>query len=237
MVIPLPGKFQSTHPVDPPLARREPEERNGKCSFQRAFGRRHWRASSWEPRSSAPSPRARPRGRTRWQAQQPQPPPLTAASSRQARAIRRSCATSTPTSRACPSSSFVRGGMYEPLVITTPAGGGREYKWLAQSYTWSKDARTLTLNIRQERPLVGRQAAHRGRRRLQPDRRASRARRWTSSACSARTRTSPPCRQQGSHGVVIRLKTQGLAVRLGQPERDLRRARSTSSRRWPTSTS
>ena len=34
-----------------------------------------------------------------------------------------------------PSSSFVRGGMYEPLVITTPAGGGREYKWLAQSYT------------------------------------------------------------------------------------------------------
>ena len=39
-----------------------------------------------------------------------------------------------------PSSSFVRGGMYEPLVITTPAGGGREYKWLAQSYTWSKDA-------------------------------------------------------------------------------------------------
>jgi ABC-type transport system substrate-binding protein len=25
-----------------------------------------------------------------------------------------------------PSSSFVRGGMYEPLVITTPAGGGRE---------------------------------------------------------------------------------------------------------------
>ena len=47
-----------------------------------------------------------------------------------------------------PSSSFVRGGMYEPLVITTPAGGGREYKWLAQSYTWSKDARTITLNIR-----------------------------------------------------------------------------------------
>jgi ABC-type transport system substrate-binding protein len=32
-----------------------------------------------------------------------------------------------------PSSSFVRGGMYEPLVITTPAGGGKEYKWLAES--------------------------------------------------------------------------------------------------------
>ena len=47
-----------------------------------------------------------------------------------------------------PSSSFVRGGIYEPLVITTPAGGGREYKWLAQSYRWSKDGKTLTLQIR-----------------------------------------------------------------------------------------
>ena len=47
-----------------------------------------------------------------------------------------------------PSSSFVRGGMYEPLVITTPAGGGREYKWLAQDYRWSADGRTLTLTIR-----------------------------------------------------------------------------------------
>ena len=47
-----------------------------------------------------------------------------------------------------PSSSFVRGGMYEPLVITTPAGGGKEYKWLAESYAWSKDAKQLTLNVR-----------------------------------------------------------------------------------------
>jgi peptide/nickel transport system substrate-binding protein len=47
-----------------------------------------------------------------------------------------------------PSSSFVRGGIYEPLVITTPAGGGREYRWLAQSYLWSKDGKSLTLNIR-----------------------------------------------------------------------------------------
>jgi peptide/nickel transport system substrate-binding protein len=47
-----------------------------------------------------------------------------------------------------PSSSFVRGGMYEPLVITTPAGGGKEYKWLAQAYSWSKDAKTLTLKLR-----------------------------------------------------------------------------------------
>jgi peptide/nickel transport system substrate-binding protein len=48
-----------------------------------------------------------------------------------------------------PSSSFVRGGMYEPLVITTPAGGGKQYKWLAQNYSWSKDGKTLTLNLRQ----------------------------------------------------------------------------------------
>src|SRR5687768_1140081 len=47
-----------------------------------------------------------------------------------------------------PSSSFVRGGMYEPLVITTPAGGGREIKWLARNYSWSKNGRTLTLDIR-----------------------------------------------------------------------------------------
>jgi peptide/nickel transport system substrate-binding protein len=46
-----------------------------------------------------------------------------------------------------PSSSFVRGGMYEPLVITTPAGGGKQYRWLAQELSWSKDAKTLTLTI------------------------------------------------------------------------------------------
>jgi peptide/nickel transport system substrate-binding protein len=47
-----------------------------------------------------------------------------------------------------PSSSFVRGGIYEPLVITTPAGGGKEHKWLAQNYAWSKDGKTLTLTVR-----------------------------------------------------------------------------------------
>jgi len=48
-----------------------------------------------------------------------------------------------------PSSSFVRGGMYEPLSIVTPAGGGRTYMWLATKYTWSKDGTTLTINVRE----------------------------------------------------------------------------------------
>jgi peptide/nickel transport system substrate-binding protein len=47
-----------------------------------------------------------------------------------------------------PTSSFVRGGMYEPLVITSPAGGGKQYRWLAQELSWSRDGKTLTLTIR-----------------------------------------------------------------------------------------
>src|SRR5215213_1056918 len=43
---------------------------------------------------------------------------------------------------------FALGGIYEPLVIVTPAGGGHEYKWLASGYSWSKDGKTLTLQIR-----------------------------------------------------------------------------------------
>jgi peptide/nickel transport system substrate-binding protein len=47
-----------------------------------------------------------------------------------------------------PSGSFVRGGIYEPLSIVTPAGGGRTYMWLAQKYTWSKDGKTLGIDLR-----------------------------------------------------------------------------------------
>jgi len=47
-----------------------------------------------------------------------------------------------------PSTTFVRGGMYEPLSIVTPAGGGRTYMWLAQKYSWSKDGQTLTISVR-----------------------------------------------------------------------------------------
>jgi peptide/nickel transport system substrate-binding protein len=48
-----------------------------------------------------------------------------------------------------PSGAIVRGAFYEPLVITTPAGGGHQYPWLAQSWKWSNGGKTLTLNIRQ----------------------------------------------------------------------------------------
>jgi peptide/nickel transport system substrate-binding protein len=40
------------------------------------------------------------------------------------------------------------GGIYEPLVVITAAGGGRQYDWLASGFSWSKDRRTLTLHIR-----------------------------------------------------------------------------------------
>jgi peptide/nickel transport system substrate-binding protein len=43
---------------------------------------------------------------------------------------------------------FTSGGIYEPLVVVTPAGGGRQYNWLASRFLWSKDARTLTITVR-----------------------------------------------------------------------------------------
>jgi peptide/nickel transport system substrate-binding protein len=104
-----------------------------------------------------------------------------------------------------PSSSFVRGGMYEPLVITTPAGGGRQYKWLAQSYAWSKDAKTLTLSIRRNvrwsdgKPLTAADVVYSltaGRQNPTMD--ILGMFRPGSNVASVR--------QRGSHGVVIRLK-------------------------------
>lgn len=43
---------------------------------------------------------------------------------------------------------FTWGGIYEPLVVITGAGGGHEYPWLATAFIWSKDKRTLMLTIR-----------------------------------------------------------------------------------------
>jgi peptide/nickel transport system substrate-binding protein len=46
-----------------------------------------------------------------------------------------------------PSGAFVRGAFYEPLMITTPAGGGHRYPWLARSWKWSNGNKTLTLSL------------------------------------------------------------------------------------------
>jgi peptide/nickel transport system substrate-binding protein len=43
---------------------------------------------------------------------------------------------------------FTWGGIYEPLVVITTAGGGHQYNWLASALTWSGDGRTLTLTVR-----------------------------------------------------------------------------------------
>jgi peptide/nickel transport system substrate-binding protein len=45
-----------------------------------------------------------------------------------------------------PSGAFVKGAIYEPLVIS-PEGGKPPVAWLARSWKWSKGNRVLTLNI------------------------------------------------------------------------------------------
>jgi peptide/nickel transport system substrate-binding protein len=52
------------------------------------------------------------------------------------------------TATGLPSGGFVRGAFYEPLIISTVAGGGHQYPWLAQSWKWSNGNKTLTLNLR-----------------------------------------------------------------------------------------
>ena len=43
---------------------------------------------------------------------------------------------------------FTWGGIYENLLISTAVGGGRQYNLLGQSFTWSKDGKTLTIAVR-----------------------------------------------------------------------------------------
>jgi peptide/nickel transport system substrate-binding protein len=43
---------------------------------------------------------------------------------------------------------FTWGGIYEPLVVVTTAGGGHVYNWLASALTWSDHGMTLTLTVR-----------------------------------------------------------------------------------------
>jgi peptide/nickel transport system substrate-binding protein len=48
------------------------------------------------------------------------------------------------TATGLPSGAFVRGAFYEPLIISSVAGGGHTYPWLAQSWKWSNGGKTLT---------------------------------------------------------------------------------------------
>lgn len=43
---------------------------------------------------------------------------------------------------------FTSGGIYEPLVVVTAAGGGHQYNWLASKFAWSRDRKTLTITVR-----------------------------------------------------------------------------------------
>jgi peptide/nickel transport system substrate-binding protein len=51
------------------------------------------------------------------------------------------------TATGLPTGQFVRGAFYEPLIISSVAGGGHTYPWLAQSWKWSNGNKTLTLNL------------------------------------------------------------------------------------------
>jgi len=51
------------------------------------------------------------------------------------------------TATGLPSGGFVRGAFYEPLIISTVAGGGHQYPWLAKSWKWSNGNKTLTLQL------------------------------------------------------------------------------------------
>jgi peptide/nickel transport system substrate-binding protein len=51
------------------------------------------------------------------------------------------------TATGLPSGAFVRGAFYEPLIVSSVAGGGHQYPWLAQSWKWSNGNKTLTLNL------------------------------------------------------------------------------------------
>ena len=73
------------------------------------------------------------------------------------------------TATGAPTGQFVRGAFYEPLIISSVAGGGHTYPWLAQSWKWSNGNKTLTLNL-EEREVDGRKAAHLRGRGLQPHR-------------------------------------------------------------------
>ena len=102
--------------------------------------------------------------------------------------------------------NIMKGAIYEPLLVATVAGGGHVYPWLASSWKWSKDKQDADAPDRQEREVVGRQAADRRRRGLQPHR--GQAGQGDGHHRPDATRHEHPVRQaQRPDGVAITLKT------------------------------
>ncbi len=52
------------------------------------------------------------------------------------------------TAQGLPAGQFIRGAMYEGLIVT-PAGGLKARPWLARTWKWSNGNKTLTLNLAQ----------------------------------------------------------------------------------------
>ncbi len=52
------------------------------------------------------------------------------------------------TAQGLPAGQFIRGAMYEGLIVT-PAGGLKVRPWLARTWKWSNGNKTLTLNLAQ----------------------------------------------------------------------------------------
>ena len=58
---------------------------------------------------------------------------------------------------------FTHGGIYEPLMIITQAGGSQTYPWLATKYKWSQSQPDSDGSSASRREVVRREAIHVGR--------------------------------------------------------------------------
>ena len=89
-------------------------------------------------------------------------------------------ATSTRTRRrACRAAHFVQGRVLRAALIATAAGGGQPVSVARPELEVEQRQQDADAELAQERQVVGRQAADRGRRRLQPHGRQAGQGRWT----------------------------------------------------------
>ncbi len=126
------------------------------------------------------------------------------------------------TATSLPSGGFVRGAFYEPLIISTVAGGGHQYPWLAKSWKWSNGNKTLTLNLQRGvkwsdgKPLTSKDVVY------------SLTAGQQDKTMDMIGLTSPATnvasiKAKGPYAVAITLKTVGLAVHPGSAEWAVRR--------------